>query len=117
MCSCKPGRTAAYSQVRYQEEPCVRAVRLGHGSTDSSTTIAPTFVSAVNDVRIVSHADFVLKGSGVQAGGSIFVDAQNVQLIAMQNTVYHYQMEENWGFYATAGSQQGSASVSRGLEG
>ena len=80
-------------------------------ATDSTTTIAPTFVSAVNDVRIVSHADFVLKGSGVQAGGSIFVEAQNVQILAMQNLSFHQDITEKWGFFSDSAANNGTASV------
>ena len=50
----------------------------------------------------------------MKAGGSSSVIAQTINLIALQNTVYHYQMDENWGFYASGGSQTGSASVSVG---
>ena len=80
MCSWRPGENSTYSQSYTKKSYVFGLFGSASGSTDSSTTIAPTFVSAVNDVRIVSHADLVLKGSGVQAGGSIFVDAQNVQI-------------------------------------
>ncbi len=83
----------------------------GSGGTDSSTTVAPTFVSAVNDVQIVAHADFVLKGSSVQAGGSIFVEAQNVQIIAMQNFYFHQDITEKWGVFAGASAGNGTAGV------
>ena len=65
----------------------------------------------MGDVQIVAHADFVLKGSGVKAGGSIFITAQNIDLIALQNTTYHSKMDEKWGIFAAAGAGNGTASV------
>ena len=105
------GENSTYSQSYTKKSYVFGLFGSASGSTDSTTTIAPTFVSAVNDVRIVSHADFVLKGSGVQAGGSIFVDAQNVQILAMQNLSYHQDITEKWGFFADSAANTGTASV------
>ena len=100
------GENSTYSQSYTKSSQWWGLTGSASGATDSSTTIAPTFVSAVNDVRIVSHADLVLKGSGVQAGGSIFVEAQNVQILAMQNLYYHQDITEKWGFFSDSGGEQ-----------
>ena len=105
------GQNSAYSQSYTKKSSWWGLTGSASGATDSSTTIAPTFVSAVNDVQIVAHADFVLKGSGVKAGGSIFVTAQNVQIVAMQNLYFHQDIAEKWGIFADAAAGNGTASV------
>ena len=83
-----------------------------HSSTDEPTTVAPSLRSPPwATCRSSRRADFVLKGSAVTAGGSIFVTAQNIDLIALQNTTYHSQMDEKWGIFAAAGAGNGTASV------
>ena len=111
------GQNSSYSHSSGSDSQWWGLTGSSHSSTDSSTTIAPSFVSAVGDVQIVAHADFVLKGSGVKAGGSIFITAQNIDLIALQNTTYHSQMDENWGFYASASAAVGQRQRGRGLAG
>jgi adhesin HecA-like repeat protein len=110
------GENSTYSQSYTKKSSWWGLTGSASGATDSTTTIAPTFVSAVNDVRIVSHADFVLKGSGVQAGGSIFVEAQNVQILALQNLSYHQDITEKWGFYAAASLANGAPGVPAGWQ-
>ena len=108
------GENSTYNQSYTKKSQWWGLTGSAHNSIDSSTTIEPTWVSAVNDVQLIAHADLTLKAATVKAGGSIDISAQTINFIALQNTVYHYQMDENWGFYASAGSQQGSASVSVG---
>ena len=82
-----------------------------HSSTDGATTVAPSLISAKGNEHVTVQGDFLLKGSALTAGGSIFVTAQNIDLIAMQNTTYHSQMDEKWGIFAAAGAGNGTASV------
>ena len=110
------GENSTYNQSYTKKSQWWGLTGSAHNSIDSSTTIEPTWVSAVNDVQLITHADLTLKAATVKAGGSIDISAQTITFIALQNTVYHYQMDENWGFYASAGTQQGSASVSVGWQ-
>ena len=69
--------------------------------------MAPSLISAKGNEHVTVQGDFLLKGSALTAGGSIFVTAQNIDLIAAQNTTYHSQMDEV-GIFAAG---NGTASV------
>ena len=88
------GENSTYNQSYTKKSQWWGLTGSAHNSIDSSTTIEPTWVSAVNDVQLIAHADLTLKAATVKAGGSIDISAQTITFIALQNTVYHYQMDE-----------------------
>ena len=82
-----------------------------HSSTDSRPPWPPRSISAMGNEHVTVQARLRAQGLGRQAGGSIFVTAQNIDLIAVQNTTYHSQTDEKWGIFAAAGAGNGTASV------
>ena len=110
------GLGSNYSQSSHTSSYVFGLFGSSSGSTSSSTTVAPSFVSAKGDLTYYAHGDLKIMGSGGQSGGTTYVTATNVNVTAVEQLISQNKMSENWGLYASASAGNGTAGVSAGWQ-